>query len=501
MSHQQTRAAARLNARPRTSIYDLRPIAHLVGWHIGVFGITMLLPWILDLSDGNPNARGFLISAFLTISAGLALVVVSRESETHGLTAPQAFLLTIVVWTALPALGGLPFMFGAPGVGFADAFFEAMSGMTTTGSTVFSGLDAAPRGMLLWRAMLQWFGGIGIVIVAIVFLPAMRIGGMQFFRAVSFDVSGDIIPQATRIAADLVAVYLTLTVCFMLTYAALGMSVFDAICHAMTTVSTGGYANYDASFGAFGPSLQYAAIVFMLLSAMPFIRFVSLMKGTAAPLVLDSQVRTFLIVVLVVSAILASWRIETSGDSVEAAIRASLFNLTSVITTTGYATTDYSAWGGFAGVVFFVIALVGGCSASTTGAAKIFRFQILFKALVVEVRRLHSPNGVFPLRYQGRKVEPEIVSSIMAFFFFYVVLLSATTILMSLMGLDHVTAMTASIATVTNVGPGLGPVIGPAGNFSSLPDAAKWVLSFVMLLGRLEFLSVLVLFTPLFWRR
>ena len=408
-------------------------------------------------------------------------------------------MLTVAVWTILPAFGALPFVTGAPHVSYTDAYFEAMSGMTTTGSTVFSGLDAMPRGMLLWRAMLQWFGGLGIVIVAIIFLPAMRIGGMQFFHAVSMDISGDVIPRATQIAGDLLMLYLGLTFLCVLAYAAAGMNAFDAICHAMTTLSTGGYANYDLSFAVFSPAAQYASVVFMALGALPFMRFVELSRGRPRPLLRDTQIRSFVGIVLLASAMVAAteiWR----GAEVEPAIRAALFNVTSVITTTGYASLDFGQWSSFGLAVIFIVAMIGGCSGSTAGGAKVFRLQVLVSTLMVQMRRMRSPHGVFTLRYQGRPVGGDIVSSIMAFLFIYLVTLGVVAILLSLMGLDFATALTAPVATVANVGPGLGPVIGPSGNFASLPDAAKWLLSFAMLLGRLEFVSVLVLLAPAFWR-
>ncbi len=479
--------------------YRLQPVTRLIGLHVAVLGATMLVPFAIDMIDGNGNAEGMLIAALLTIAAGAALTLLTRQHWMGGLARPQAFMLTVAVWAILPAFGALPFVFGAPQAGFTDAYFEAMSGMTTTGSTVFSGLDAMPRGMLLWRAMLQWFGGLGIVIVAIIFLPAMRVGGMQFFHAVSLDISGEVIPRATQIAGDLLVLYVTLTVLCALAYSATGMWTFDAICHAMTTLSTGGYANYDASFGAFGPPAQYAAILFMALGGLPFIRFVELSHGRHRPLLRDTQIRSFVGIVLVAAGIAAAAEI-WHGGAVEPAIRAALFHVTSVITTTGYATLDYGKWTSLGVAVIFIVAMIGGCSGSTAGGAKVFRLQVLFSTLVVQMRRMRSPHGVFTMRYQGRPVGPEIVSSIMAFLFIYLVSIGIVAILLSLMGLDFVTALTAPVATVTNVGPGLGPVIGPAGNFSSLPDAAKWLLSLAMLLGRLEFLSVLVLLTPAFWR-
>ena len=487
-------------ARPAT-VRAIDPVAQLVGMHIAALGIAMLAPLALDLFDGNGNADGMLLAALLTTAAGIALTLLMRQSWRGGLARSQAIMLTVALWTILPAFGALPFVFGAPFVSYTDAYFESMSGMTTTGSTVFVGLDSMPRGTLLWRALLQWFGGLGIVIVGVSFLPAMRIGGMQFFRAVSMDVSGDIIPRATQIAADLLVLYLGLTLLCLLAYSAAGMTAFDAICHAMTTISTGGYANYDTSFGLFGPAAEYAAILFMALAAMPFIRFVELSRGRPRPLWRDTQIRAFLGIILAAAATIAAAQIWMQGAGVEPAIRAALFNVTSVITTTGYASADYNQWGSLALAVIFVVSMIGGCSGSTAGAAKVFRLQILFGALMVQIKRLHNPHGVFRLHYQGRPVEVDIVSSIMAFLFIYLLTIGIIAILLSLMGLDFVTALTAPLATVTNVGPGLGPVIGPAGNFSPLSDGAKWLLSAGMLLGRLEFMSVLVLLTPVFWRR
>jgi trk system potassium uptake protein TrkH len=376
-----------------------------------------------------------------------------------------------------------------------------MSGLTTTGATVFAGLDEAPRGMLLWRALLQWYGGVGIVIVAIVFLPVMRIGGMQFFRSEGFDLSGDVMPRATEIAASLFYVYVAISAACVLAYSAAGMNGFDAFAHAMTTVATGGYGTYDDSFTRFSPAVQYVCIVFMWLGALPFIRFVQLARGNAGSLLRDSQVHAFFAVVLGISAVIALWLAANDPRPLEEAIRASMFNVTSIMTGTGYASSPYDTWGPLPAAVFYVIPLIGGCTGSTACSAKIFRYQVLYGALVVQIRRLRSPHGVFPLRYQGRTVEPEVVSSIMGFFFVFVCCLSVWAILLSLMGLDTITAISGSVAALGNIGPGLGATIGPSGNYASLPDTAKWLLSLGMVLGRLEFLSVFVLFMPSFWQR
>jgi len=484
---------------------DPRPVVNVIGRLTVVLGLSMLLAMLVDLSSESEaarrNWRGFAIAGFVTLASGLALAVVTAQSTLRGMSRQQAFLLTTLVWVALPVFGALPFVFGAPQASYTDAYFEAMSGLTTTGATVMSGLAEAPAGMLFWRALLQWYGGVGIVVFAMVFLPALKIGGMQFFRSESFDIGADILPRAAEVAGSLFWIYLALTVFCVLAYSATGMSAFDAVCHAMTTVSTGGLGNYDDSFASMPAATQYVAVIFMWLAALPFIRFIQISRGQVRPLWEDIQVRAFLGIILVASGAVAAWLWLDGRMGVEASVRAALFNISSIMTGTGYASGNYDAWGGFPVAIFFVIALVGGCAGSTSCSAKVFRYQILFAALTQQIRRIHTPSGVFPLRYDHRVVEPEVLSSVMAFFFVFVTALSVWAILLSMLGLDAITAISGSVAALANVGPGLGPEIGPAGNYAGLPDEAKWLLAIGMLLGRLEFISVLVLLTPHFWQR
>ena len=480
---------------------DPRPVVALIGRLTAALGLSMAVPALLDLADGSENWRGMALAAFLTTCAGAAGAILGQRRLDGGLGRQQAFLLTVLIWWVLAIFGALPFMLGAPGATYTDAFFEAMSGLTTTGATVFSGLDEAPRGMLFWRALLQWYGGLGIVVVAMVFLPALKIGGMQFFRTEAFDLGSDVLPKAAEVAASLSWIYVALTVACALAYSAAGMSGFDAIAHAMTTVSTGGFGNYDASFGAFSGAAQMVSVVFMILAALPFIRFMQLSRGQALPLWQDPQVRGFLALVGVATAAVGAWLVLVAGAAEGAALRLALFNVTSIMTGTGYASDDYMAWGGFAVAVIFIVGLIGGCTGSTSCSAKVFRYQILVVALDQQVRRIHNPSGVFPLRYQGRVVEPEIVSSVMAYFFVFVTALSLWAMLLSMLGLDTVTSISGAVSALANIGPGLGAEIGPAGNYAGLPVGAKWLLSVGMFLGRLEFLSVLVLLTPGFWRR
>ncbi|MEO0822105.1 MAG: TrkH family potassium uptake protein [Pseudomonadota bacterium] len=480
---------------------DLGPVVFVIGRLSALLGLAMLVPAGLDWLDGSANWTAFALSGLLSWLLGSCLTLATRQREGSGLTPRQAFLLTTLVWAALPLFGALPFILGAPGARMVDAYFEAMSGLTTTGATVFSGLDTADRGMLLWRGMLQWFGGVGIVVFAIVFLPALRIGGMQFFRSESFDLTGDILPRATEIAGSLAWIYAGLTVACMVAYSAAGLNGFDALVHAMTTVATGGMGNYDSGFANLPNAAHYVAVVFMWLAALPFIRFIQLTNGHAGPLFRDQQIRTFFTILLIASTVMALHLVAEDHHEPLDAIREALFNATSVMTGTGYASDPYDRWGGLPVGILFILALIGGCTGSTACSAKVFRYEVLLAALAVQIRRIHSPHAVYLLRYQGRAVEPEVVSSIMGFFFVFFSALAVWAILLSLLGLDFITAVSASVAALCNLGPGLGPMVGPEGNFAGLPDAAKWLLSLGMLLGRLEFLSVLVLLSPMFWRR
>ncbi|NBC95411.1 MAG: potassium transporter TrkH, partial [Deinococcus-Thermus bacterium] len=404
------------------------------------------------------------------------------------------------VWLALPVFGALPFVLGATEARYVDAFFEAMSGLTTTGSTVFAGLETLPEGLLLWRGLLQWFGGIGIIVVAMAFLPELRVGGMQIFRSEGFDTFGKILPRATEIASRISVVYFALTAACGITYFALGMDGFDAVVHAMTTIATGGFANYDASFATFAPGVEYAAALFMALAALPFVRYVQLLGGTLDAPLRDPQVRAFAGTLLAAALLMVVWQVTSSDRGWEPALRKALFNVTSIVTGTGYASDDYMRWGSFAVTVFFFLGLIGGCAGSTSCSIKVFRYQLLFASIAAQIRAIHSPRGVFPPRYDARPVGEDVLNSVMAFFVFFIVTLGILSILLGMTGLDFVTSVSGASAALANIGPGLGDQIGPKGNFAGLNDAAKWMLSFAMLLGRLELLVVFAILSANFWR-
>ena len=479
---------------------DLRPIGYVIGLLAAFLGATMLIPLAVDLYHGNDHWRSFGTSALIAWGTGVLLALSCANGVRARLTVQQTFLLATAVWVALPLFGAVPFIIGATEARVVDAVFEAMSGMTTTGATVFARLEDLPEGLLLWRSMLQWFGGVGIIVVAMVFLPELRVGGMQIFRSEAFDTGGKVLPRAAEIAARISAIYVGLTIACHVAYVMVGMDNFEAANHALTTLSTGGFSTSDASFGAFQGVPEYVASVFMVLASLPFVRYVQVASGSAKPLFRDTQVRAFLWIIAVLVGVITAYRIIANDDHAEHAFREAVFNVTSIITGTGYASVDYQLWGAFPVVLFFFIGLIGGCAGSTCCSVKIFRYQLMVAAVRAQIRRIHSPNGIFTPRYDGRPVTAEVLNSVTSFFGVFIVTLGLIAIALGLTGLDFVTALSGAATAIANIGPGLGDIIGPAGNFAALNDAAKWILAFAMLLGRLELLVVLVIFLPRFWR-
>ena len=479
---------------------DLRPVGYVIGLLVAVLGIAMLVPMFVDIFDGNDNWPAFAESAVITLVIGGVIAISCSNTMHEGLTIQQTFLLTTGVWLALPVFGALPFVVGETEARFVDAFFEAMSGLTTTGSTVFSGLDSMPRGLLLWRGILQWLGGIGIIVVAMVFLPELRVGGMQIFRTEGFDTFGKILPRATEIASRISVIYVSLSLICALAYISAGMQPFDAVVHAMTTIATGGFSNYDASFAAFAGPVSYVACVFMILAALPFVRFVQLSAGTARPLLQDTQIHVFLITAFIIAGLITGWNWAQANASGEEALRYALFNSVSLMTGTGFANADYGQWGSFAIAVLFFTGLIGGCAGSTACSIKIFRYQLLFASIKAQLQKTRSPHGIFTPRYAGRPVDDDVLNSVMSFFVFFTVTLGLLAVALAMTGLDFVTSLSGAATALANVGPGFGDQIGPSGNFAGLNDTAKWLLAAAMLIGRLELLAVYVIFTVQFWR-
>jgi trk/ktr system potassium uptake protein len=485
-----------------------RPVILVTGALVAALGLTMLIPMLADLLAADSIHRtdwaAFAIGAFICVFAGGGAAAASW-GPIDRISIRQGFLLTAISWLALVLFASIPLAIGGLKLSFIDAFFEAMSGLTTTGSTVIVGLDDAPPGVLLWRSMLQWIGGVGIIIMAFAVLPALKIGGMQLFKLEAWDTSEKFIANAVQYSIALSAIYMFFTaLCFLLLWA-FGMPAFDAINHALTTVSTGGFSTKDASLGAFltvgRAPLDMVVTVFMIIGSLPFgIFLAAFLRGAWRRLFTDSQIQFFLTVVAFLTLVMMFYVLRVLEVDPFTAFRLAIFNIVSIITGTGFATTDYHAWGPFAHGVFFCIMFIGGCAGSTSCGMKIFRFQVALAALVVYARRLAHPNGVFVARYNQHPLTDDVFVSVLSFFFVYFAAFATIAVLLSGLGLDTLTALSAAGTAIANVGPGLGDTIGPSGSFAPLPDAAKLLLSAGMLLGRLELFTILVLFTPAFWR-
>ncbi len=477
---------------------DFRPVLYINGIFLCVLSVFMVIPTLCDLATDNLDWVAFAIGMALTGFSGVLLILANKQDKIE-ITGRQTFALTGLSWILLSVFSAIPFLIAFPDLGFADAVFETVSGLTTTGSTVMSGLDTMPYGILIWRALLQWLGGIGIIVMAISVLPFLRVGGMQLFRLESSEKEKPL-PKVTDMAKALCIAYFVLSFACYLAYYFCGMTHFEAVIHSMTTVSTGGYSTTDASFGNFSNATKLFSIVFMILAAFPFIIFVKMYLRSPFVMFEDEQTMGFLklqaLFIFIIITFLFFWFPGFNWDTVVDGA----FNIVSVSTGTGYASSDYNQWAPFAlGFILFA-SCIGGCAGSASCGIKIFRFQILYAVAKTQIMQLIYPNGVFTVSYNKQPLSIQVAASVMAFFFIFVTALVIVTLALLLCGLDILTALSGAITTLSNVGPGLGDIIGPAGNFSSLPDSAKWIMILSMLLGRLEFFTLLVFFVPRFWR-
>lgn len=479
---------------------DLRPVAHVIGLVIVALGGTMVFPMALDWYAGAANWQAFLQAGVICGVAGGATALATANARMSGLTLQQIFLLTVLTWVAACLFGALPFVLGVPGLRWIDAIFETTSGLSTTGATVIVGLDDLPPGVNLWRGMLHWLGGLGIVIIAMLFLPVMKVGGMQFFRSEGFDTLGKVLPRALDISSALVQIYVVLTVACALAYAAFGMGGFDAVVHAMSTVSTGGFSTSDQSFAKFAGPLEYVAIVFMLAGSLPFIRFIQAWQGEWVPLWKDRQVRAYLRWNAYAVGAIVVYEVLTHDIPFETVLRETAFNVVSVFSGTGFTSANLSAWGAFPFAVLFITGLIGGCTSSTGCSVKVFRYLILWEAVKLQLKRLYQPNAVNTLRYEGRAVEEDVVDAVISFFTLFMLTFGVLSVALGLAGLQFETAITAAWTAIANVGPAFGPEVHPTGALLAFPDMAKWIMIVGMLIGRLELLAVYVILMPRFWR-
>jgi len=462
-----------------------------------ILGVFMFIPIIFQFLYSEIDSS-FFGASIVTIIFG-TLFFLSNLDHNKRLSLQQAFLLTALSWLSIAIFGSLPFVFSDLDFSFTNAFFESMSGITTTGSTIISNLNEMPKSILLWRAILQWLGGIGIIIMAITLMPIMNVGGMQLFKISNNDSSEKILPKSKEIALRLIYIYLSLTLFCGAAYKVFGMSFFDSLTHSMTTIATGGFSNYNESIGFFNSvSIEISAMIFIILGSLPFIAYIKFMSGDKKILINDSQIKSFFKIIIFSIIILSAYLIITKSG--EFNFRSIFFNIISILTGTGYVNAEFDSWGSFTLILFLGLMFIGGCAGSTTCGVKIFRIQILYLFIINQLKKIIYPKGIFVLKYDQNPIDNKFISSIISFIYMYFVIFFILTALLSLTGLDFITSISGAATSISNVGPGLGSIIGPNGNFSTLPDISKWVLALGMILGRLELFAILVLFLPSFWR-
>jgi trk system potassium uptake protein len=480
---------------------DFRPIINILGLLLCIESIALLIPMFFDLINQNQDWKQFFFISCLTFLVGLVLYV-GFKKENIKINLRQAFLLTILSWFLIAFFGSLPFMYTSSSLNFTDAFFEAVSGITTTGSTVILNLDVLSEGILIWRSLLQWFGGIGIIVLAVAILPTLQIGGMQLLHMEHDDPYEKTLPKINKFIIEITSLYVGLTILCFFSYYIFGMTAFDSLIHCMSTISTGGFSNHSLSFGYFkSHSLENVSIIFMILGSLPFVIFIQFIHGQKMSIFKDDQIKLFLSLLLIIIFITSIWLANYLKIDFLESIRLATFNITSILTGTGYTSSNYNNWGGFGLVIILMIMFIGGCAGSTTGGIKIFRFQILFRGVRLQIKKLTKPHAVFLMKFNNKTVTENTYTSIISFFFIYVLLFIFTAVSLSLFGLDFLTSLSASASAISNVGPGIGEIIGPNGNYSSINDIAKWILAITMLVGRLEIFTILVLFSKNFWKK
>jgi trk system potassium uptake protein TrkH len=480
---------------------DFRPVLQIVGTILCLLAAAMLVPAAVDGLAGSPEWLVFVGSAGITLLVGLALLLGMR-SEWRDLDIRQAYLTTVLGWLAPCIFAALPFAFGPAGLSAPDAFFEATSGVTTTGSTVLAGLDRLPPGLLLWRGLLQWLGGIGIIIMAVAVLPVLNIGGMQMFRIEVISSTERATPRAARIGTTIVSVYVGLTILLFAALWAAGMGRFDAIVHAMSTIATGGFSTYDTSLATFdSATIDLIVYIGMIIGGMPFLLFFHVANGNWRRALRDQQMHWYLGLLALGGIAVTLWLMHSRGFQPLTALRHGAFTVASVMTGTGLTTLDYSDWTGMPVAILFLLTFVGGCAGSTAAGIKVFRFQFLFANALVQIRQLLRPHAVMVPSFNGKPIPKEVLTSVMGFLFVYALGFAVLAMALALLGLDFITALSGAASAISNVGPGLGDTIGPGSTYAPLPDAAKILLAGGMLFGRLEMFTVLVLFLPSFWKQ
>ena len=477
-----------------------KTVFFLIGILLIVLGISMLAPYILQivLDEGS---HSFISASFVTIFIGILFILANLEKE-FKLNLRQTFLFSSLAWVMVATFGSLPFLLSAQNFNFSDAFFESMSGITTTGATIISDLDNSPKSILLWRAIMQWLGGIGIVVMAITILPLLKVGGMQLFKMEGPDSTEKILPRTVEVAAIIISTYIILTFFCGFFYWLFGMTIFDSVCHAMTTIATGGFSTHNDSIGYFKNSnIEIVASIFIILGSIPFISYLKFTQGNRKVFFQDVQIKGLIYLLSVSIIVMFIYLLFINYETgILDKIRISSFNVISILSGTGYVTDDFGLWGKFSLIFFLLLMFIGGCAGSTACGIKIFRLQMLLIFLKNQIKKLISPNSVIITKYNNQKISDNFINSVIIFIFTFLFIFLIIAMLLSITGLDFITSISGAASSISNVGPGLGEIIGPNGNYKNIPDISKWILSAGMLLGRLELFAVLVLFFPSFWR-
>ena len=463
-----------------------------------ILGISMVFPIITQIIFDELDSS-FIGASLITIIFG-TLFFLSNLDHDKKLSLQNAFLLTALSWLSIAVFSSLPFIFSNLNLSITDSFFESMSGITTTGSTIITDLNSSPKAILLWRALLQWLGGIGIIVMAITLMPIMNVGGMQLFKVSSSDASEKILPKTKEITLRLILIYLILTFLCSFFYNICGMEFFDSLTHSMTTIATGGFSNYNESIGYFNNiKIEIVSMIFIILGSIPFISYIKFLSGKKNIFYTDAQIKSFIKIIFYSILILFFYLIIFNKSFSHVSLRSISFNVISILTGTGYVTQNFDDWGSFPLIYFLILMFIGGCAGSTACGIKIFRVQILYLFLKNQLKKIIYPRGIFIIKYDNNNINEKFMASIIAFIYLYIIIFFIITAMLSLSGLDFTTSISGAATSISNVGPGLGELIGPNGNFSQLPDFSKWILSFGMILGRLELFAILVLFLPSFW--
>ena len=465
-----------------------------------VLGFSMLVPITIQLIYNEFNST-FIISSIITITFGV-LFFLANIDHNRSLSTQQAFLLTALSWIGVAIFGSIPFIFSDLNLSLTDAFFESMSGITTTGATIINNLSETPKAILSWRAILQWLGGIGIIVMAITLMPIMNIGGMQLLKISSGDSSEKILPKSKQISLRLVLIYFSLTLLCAFFYKICGMNFFDSLTHSMTTIATGGFSNYNQSIGFFeSAKIEYVSIVFIILGSIPFISYIKFLSGNKKIVFKDEQIKLFFKLIFFSILILFIYLAIVNKSIFEIQLRAIIFNVVSILTGTGYVTKEFDQWGNFPLIFFLLLMFIGGCAGSTTCGIKVFRVHMLYFFLKNQLLKIIYPRAIINLKYNNDVVQDKLIASIISFIYLYIIIFFMISALLTLTGLNFITAVSGAASSISNVGPGLGNEIGPNSNYSNLPATSKWILSTGMILGRLEIFAILVIFLPSFWRK